>query len=108
MPGYKLASEVKLKGNYTGSHSQFIDNYIENHPTCIVKDVTDCLCAAFDDLTINESSVYRHITDELHFTLTRTQSRIAERNFEDTIEKRRQFVEHLMENSVDFKKNAFL
>lgn len=92
MTGYKLASEVKLKGNnikLTGNHSQFIDNYVEKHPTCIVKDVTDCLCDAFDDLMINELSVYRHITDKLQFTLTRIQPRVAERNSEDTIEKRR-------------------
>lgn len=71
----------------TENHLQFIDNYVENHITCIVKDVTDCLCAAFNDLTINESSVYRHITDKLQFTLNRAQPRIAERNLEDTIEK---------------------
>ncbi|RCH98736.1 hypothetical protein CU097_015363, partial [Rhizopus azygosporus] len=70
----------------------FIDNYVENHPTCIVKDVIDCLCAAFDDLTINESNVYRHISDKLQFTLTRTQPRIAERNSEDTIEKQNAFL----------------
>ncbi|KAG1451954.1 hypothetical protein G6F56_007947 [Rhizopus delemar] len=99
---WRNSNNIKL----TENHSQFIDNYVENHPTCIVKDVTDCLCAAFDDLTINESSVYRHITDKLQFTLTRTQPRIAERNSEDTIEKRQQFVECLMENSVDFKRQC--
>lgn len=57
-------------------------------------------------MTINESSVYRHITDKLQFTLTRTQPRITERNSEDTIKKRRRFVEYLMENTVDFKRKC--
>ncbi|KAG2197079.1 hypothetical protein INT46_003147 [Mucor plumbeus] len=37
LPGYKLASEVKVKHNnvkLTEHHSQFINNYVEKHPTC--------------------------------------------------------------------------
>ncbi|EIE87919.1 hypothetical protein RO3G_12630 [Rhizopus delemar RA 99-880] len=81
LPGYKLASEVEVKRNnvkLTEHHSQFIDDYVEEHPTCIVKNVTDSFCAVFDDLSITESNVYRHITDKLQFTFSRTQPRISE------------------------------
>ncbi|KAG0735990.1 hypothetical protein G6F16_001906 [Rhizopus arrhizus] len=78
LPGYKPASEVKRKGNnvkLTEEHSQNLDAFIEKHPTCIVKDATESLCETFQGLTINESTVYRHITEKLEFTLTRTQAR---------------------------------
>ncbi|KAG1168578.1 hypothetical protein G6F46_000647 [Rhizopus delemar] len=83
LPGYKVASEIKRKGynvKITEEHSQFIENYIEECPTCIVKDVTEHVCAIFEGSSINESTVYRHITEKLEFTLTRTQPRLAARN----------------------------
>ncbi|CAO3687471.1 unnamed protein product [Rhizopus stolonifer] len=82
LPGYKPGSEVK--------HA-----FIEKHPTCIVKDATESLCETFQGLTINESTVYRHITEKLEFTLTRTQARFVNRNSDDTLEQRRQFIEDI-------------
>ncbi len=98
LPGYKPASEVKRKGNnvkLTEEHSQNLDAFIEKHPTCIVKDATESLCETFQGLTINESTVYRHITEKLEFTLTRTQARFVNRNSNDTLEQRRQFIEDI-------------
>lgn len=109
LPSYKLASEVKRKGNnikIMEDHSAVIEEYVEKHPTCIVKDVTEHLRATFEGFTINESSVYRHITDKLDFTLTRTQARLAARNSDDTKEQRRQFVEYLEENKIDYKRQC--
>lgn len=48
--------------------------------------------ATFEGFAIDESSVYRHITDKPDFTLTRTQARLTARNADDTKEQRRQFV----------------
>lgn len=77
---------------------------MEKHPTCIIKDAAASLCAAFEDLTISDSAVHRHVTEKLEFTLTRTQARVAERNSESTIEQRRQFVENLEENKIKLQK----
>ncbi|KAG1255818.1 hypothetical protein G6F68_010076 [Rhizopus microsporus] len=52
-PGYKLAYEVKIRGNnvkITEERSQFIEDYIEKSCTCIVKDVRELLCATFEGL----------------------------------------------------------
>ncbi|ORE01449.1 hypothetical protein BCV72DRAFT_310028 [Rhizopus microsporus var. microsporus] len=68
---------------------------LKKHPTCIVKDATESLCEAFQGLTINESTVYRHIIEKLEFTLTRTQARFVNRNSNDTLEQRRQFIEDI-------------
>ena len=38
----------------------------------------DELCKAFEGLKMNQSTVYRHITDNFSFTLTRTQPKVAE------------------------------
>ncbi|KAG2230253.1 hypothetical protein INT48_009823 [Thamnidium elegans] len=98
LPGYKPASEVKRKGNnvkLTEEHSQYLHAFIEKHPTCIVKDATESLCETFQGLTINESTVYRHITEKLEFTLTHTQARFVNRNSDDTLEQRRQFIEDI-------------
>ncbi|KAI9312070.1 hypothetical protein BX666DRAFT_2031265 [Dichotomocladium elegans] len=68
LPGYETASELKSKQNnvtLNDEHSQFLKAYVEGHPTCIVKDATEELCEAFDGWTINQSSVYRHITNKL-------------------------------------------
>jgi hypothetical protein len=107
LPGYKLASEVKTKRDnvkITDEQSEFIEDYFEAHPTCIVKDIMEQLSAKFGDPSVNDSTVYRYITKKLEFTLTRTQRRIAARNSEDTKEQRRQFVEYLGDNNVDFKR----
>ncbi|CAO3659774.1 unnamed protein product [Rhizopus stolonifer] len=53
--------------------------------------------------TIGDSAVHRHITEKLKFILTRTQTRVTERNSKSTIELRRQSVEHIDETG--FKKN---
>lgn len=109
LPGYKLASEVKRKGNnvkITEENSQFIEDYIEEHPTCIVKNVTKHLCTTFEGLSIDELTVYHHITEQLEFTLTRTQPRLAARNYDDTKEQRRQSVKYLSENNIDYKRKC--
>lgn len=68
LPGYKLASEVKRKGNNVNNmeeHSQFIEKYIEKHPTCAVKDATEHLRDAFEGFSVDKSTIYRHITEKL-------------------------------------------
>ncbi|CDH61598.1 hypothetical protein RO3G_03680 [Lichtheimia corymbifera JMRC:FSU:9682] len=87
-------------------HSRFLEEYVEQHPTCYVKDAMDELCKEFTNLSINHSTVYRHLTDKLSFTLTRTQPRVAERNSEDTLEQRRQFVQSIIEQSIDFQRKC--
>ncbi|RCI01309.1 hypothetical protein CU098_011928, partial [Rhizopus stolonifer] len=94
----EAASKVKRKGNnvkLTEENSQYLDAFIEKYPTFIVKDATESLCETFQGLTINESTVYRHITEKLEFTLTRTQARFVNRNSDDTFEQRRQFIEDI-------------
>lgn len=111
LQGYKLASEVKRKGNnvkVTEEHPQFIEDYLEKNYTCAVKDVTELPCATFEDLFVNQSTVYRHITDKLEFTLTRIQAMLAARNSGDTKKQRRQFVEYLSENNIDYKRSVFV
>ncbi|KAG1146555.1 hypothetical protein G6F37_001371 [Rhizopus arrhizus] len=98
LPGYKPVFEVKRKENkvkLTEEHSQYLNEFVEKHSTCIVKDATESLCDAFHGLTINESIVYRHITEKLEFTLTRTQASFVNRNSDDTLEQRKQFIEHI-------------
>ncbi|RCH81636.1 hypothetical protein CU098_005400, partial [Rhizopus stolonifer] len=110
LPSYKLASEVKTKRNNvktTDDQSEFIEDYVEAHPTCIVKDIMEQLSAKFGDLSVNNSTVYRHITKKkLEFTFTPTQPRIIARNSEDTKEQRRQFVEYLCNNKMGFKRKC--
>ncbi|CEP18228.1 hypothetical protein [Parasitella parasitica] len=98
LPGYKPVFEVKRKGNnvkLTEENSQYLNEFVEKHPTCIVKDATESLCETFHGSTINEFTVYRHITEKLEFTLTRTQARFVNRNSDDNLEQRRQFIEHI-------------
>ncbi|RCH81325.1 hypothetical protein CU097_000930, partial [Rhizopus azygosporus] len=47
LPGYKPVSEIKRKGNnikLTEEHSQYLNEFVEKYPTCIVKDATEPLC----------------------------------------------------------------
>ncbi|KAI8327844.1 hypothetical protein EDC96DRAFT_569620 [Choanephora cucurbitarum] len=80
LPGYKPVFEVKRKGSnvkLTEEHSQYLNEIVEKHPTCIVKDATESLRETFHGLAVNESTLYRHITEKLEFTLTRTQARFV-------------------------------
>ncbi|KAI8378232.1 hypothetical protein EDC96DRAFT_551175 [Choanephora cucurbitarum] len=89
LPGYKPVFEVKRKGNnakLTEEHSQYLKEFVEKHPTCIVKDATESLCEAFHGLTVNKSTVYCYITEKLEFTMIRTQARFANRNSDDMLE----------------------
>ena len=70
-------------------------NLLKSILLAVVKDVTESLCEIFHGLTINEFTVYRHITEKLEFTLTGTQARFVNRNSDDTLEQRRQFIEHI-------------
>ncbi|KAI8979832.1 hypothetical protein BDF20DRAFT_835793 [Mycotypha africana] len=97
-----LGTSLPLNKLYE-EHSEYLDNYVTNNPTCVVKDVTASLVEAFEDLTISDSAVYRHLTNKLAFTITRTQPRVANRNSEDSLEQRRRFVEELGERKVDYK-----
>ncbi|EIE78975.1 hypothetical protein RO3G_03680 [Rhizopus delemar RA 99-880] len=108
---YKLSKATKETGiannvKVTDDQSKFIEDYVEAHPTCIVKGIMEQLSANFGDLSVNESTVYRRITKKLEFTLIHTQPRIAARNSEDTKEQRRQFVEYLGDNNIDFKRKC--
>ncbi|KAG1052178.1 hypothetical protein G6F43_005664 [Rhizopus delemar] len=98
LPGYKPVSEVKRKGNdkkLTEEHSQYLNQFVEKHPTCIVKDATQSLCEAFHGLIMNEFTVYRHINEKLEFALTLIQARFINRNSDDTLEHRGQFIEDI-------------
>ncbi|KAG2208789.1 hypothetical protein INT45_010949 [Circinella minor] len=109
LPGYVPALELKPKQNnikLIDEHSQFLESYVDEHLTCIIKDATHELCKAFEGLTINQSTVYRHVTEKLSFSLTQTQPKVAEQNSEDTIEARCQFVEYIIDNEIDFKKKC--
>ncbi|KAG0191174.1 hypothetical protein DFQ28_000777 [Apophysomyces sp. BC1034] len=75
LPGNAPASDVKRKvrnQKLNDDHSAFLERYVKGNPTCIVKDVAASLCDAFENLTVNDSTVYRHITYKLSFSLTRT------------------------------------
>lgn len=93
LPSYKLASELKTKRNnvkITDEQSEFIEDYVEAHPTCIVKDIMEQLSAKFGDLSVNSSTVYRHITKKKKIGVhTPTQPRIVARNSEDTKEQKK-------------------
>ncbi|ORY89521.1 hypothetical protein BCR43DRAFT_448386, partial [Syncephalastrum racemosum] len=85
MPGYKPASKVQPAGNnrkLTAEHSLFLEQYVEQNPTCYVKDAAAELCKAFNGLSISDSAVHQHLTNKLSFTLTRTRAIVSERNAE--------------------------
>ncbi|KAI9259476.1 hypothetical protein BDA99DRAFT_440137, partial [Phascolomyces articulosus] len=52
------------------NHSQFLEEYAEQKPTCIIKDATASLRDPSRGLTINESIVQQPITNKLPFTPT--------------------------------------
>ncbi|CEI97481.1 hypothetical protein RMCBS344292_11613 [Rhizopus microsporus] len=98
LPDYKPASEIKRKENnikLTEEHPQYLNEFVEKYLTCIVKDATKPLCETLRGLTIDKSTLYRHIAEKLEFTLTRTQARFVNRNSDDTLKQRRQFVEYI-------------
>ncbi|KAI9248579.1 hypothetical protein BDA99DRAFT_446133, partial [Phascolomyces articulosus] len=57
LSSYKARSEVKSRGNnmkLKADHSQFLEGYVEQKPTCIIKDATTTLCYHFQGLTALE------------------------------------------------------
>ncbi|CAO3698454.1 unnamed protein product [Rhizopus stolonifer] len=76
---------IKNLVKYTEECSKFIEEY----SACIANIITELLCSTFDGLFVNPSTVYRHITENLEFTLIRTQARPTSRNLNDAKEQRR-------------------
>lgn len=83
-----IQTEYVISIRYTEDHSKFVEKYTEEHPACIANIITKLLYSAFDGLFINPSTVYRHITEKLEFTIIHTQARLTSRSFkEDSLSK---------------------
>ncbi|KAI8880089.1 hypothetical protein K501DRAFT_296655 [Backusella circina FSU 941] len=99
---YKLAKAAKETGiaydaayKFNNNRNLYVEDYVEAHPACIVKDIMEQLSAKFGDLPVNDSTVYRHITKKIGLATLKIQ-----RN------RRKHFVEYLCDNNMDFKRKC--
>lgn len=60
MPTSGRKSEAGRKSKLTEAHSEFLIDYVDEHPTAVLSDIRTTLCERFSELSISLSALHRH------------------------------------------------
>jgi transposase len=95
------------KPKLTDDHSQFLISYADEHPTAILLDIRQALCAAFPEVSISISTLHRHLIEKCKVTLKKLEKIPAARNSERVLKLRKERIEEWEATSeLDFAKNC--
>lgn len=87
-------------------HSEFLIDYIEEHPLAVVDETMEALCSRFEDLKISKTALQDHIVNECALSFKRVKKLLEKRNSEEILRKRKQWVADLNGTDVDFFTNC--
>jgi transposase len=78
------------KAKLTGCHSQFLIDYVDEHPTAVLLDIRTALYEAFPELPISISVLHRHLIQKCKLTLKKLVKLPAARNSDRVLKLRRE------------------
>ncbi|CEI93947.1 hypothetical protein RMCBS344292_08171 [Rhizopus microsporus] len=87
-------------------HKQFLLNYIDENPSAVVSEVIESLIQNFIDLKVSRSTVYNFMTTECNFSIKQAQFQPVERNSEEKIQQRYDWVQNWQQTDLDFTTNC--
>jgi transposase len=95
------------KAKLTECHSQFLIDYVDEHPTAVLLDIRTALYEAFPELSISISSLHRHLIQKCKLTLKKLVKLPAARNSDRVLKLRRERIEEWEANpELDYRKNC--
>jgi transposase len=95
------------KAKLTECHSQFLIDYVDEHPTAVLLDIRTALYEAFPELSISISALHRHLIQKCKLTLKKLVKLPAARNSDRVLKLRRERIEEWEANpELDYRKNC--
>ncbi|KAG0949349.1 hypothetical protein G6F57_001336 [Rhizopus arrhizus] len=89
--------------------SIFFLNYIDENPSAILTEVVEHLLKSFVGLNISRSTVYNLMTTQCNISIKQAQFQPVERNSEEKIQQRCDWIQRWQQTDLDFTTNcAFL
>ncbi|KAI8393655.1 uncharacterized protein BYT42DRAFT_596418 [Radiomyces spectabilis] len=87
-------------------HKQFLLNYIDENPSAVVTEVAESLMQSFADLNVSRSTVYNFMTTKCNLSIKQAQFQPVERNSEEKIQQRYDWVQKWQQTDMDFTTNC--
>lgn len=87
-------------------HKQFLLNYIDENPSAVVAEVAEILTQNFVDLNVSRSTIYNFMTTECNLSIKQAQFQPVERNSEEKIQQRYDWVQKWQQTDMDFTTNC--
>ncbi|KAG1451367.1 hypothetical protein G6F46_008779 [Rhizopus delemar] len=86
-------------------HKQFLLNYSDKNPSAVVTEVAESLTQNFADLNVSRSTIYNFMTTECNLSIKQAQFQPVERNNEEKIQQRYDWVQKWQQTDMDFITN---
>lgn len=87
-------------------HKRFLLNYIDENPSAVLTEVVESLTQNFVDLNVSRSAVYNFMTAQCNLSIKQAQFHPLERNSEEKIQQRYDWVQKWQQNDLDFTTNC--
>ncbi|KAG0768150.1 hypothetical protein G6F33_003026 [Rhizopus arrhizus] len=93
----------RILGN---EHKQFLLNYIDENPSTVVNEVVESLKQNYEDFNVSRSTVYNFVTTQCNLSINQAQFHPVERNSEEKIQQRYDWVQKWQQTDLDFTTNC--
>jgi transposase len=87
-------------------HKQFILNYIDENPSAVLTEVVESLLQYFVNLNVSRTTVYNFMTTQCNLSIKQAQFQPLERNSEEKIQQRYDWVQKWQQTDLDFTTNC--
>ncbi|KAG1175661.1 hypothetical protein G6F36_011063 [Rhizopus arrhizus] len=87
-------------------HKRFLLNYIDENPSAVLTEVVESLTQNFVDLNVSRSTVYNFMTTQCNLSIKQAQFHPLERNSEEKIQQRYDWVQKWQQTDLDFTTNC--
>ncbi|KAG1503159.1 hypothetical protein G6F52_012303 [Rhizopus delemar] len=87
-------------------HKQCLLEYIDENPSAVLIEIMEYLLQNFADLTVSRSTVYNFMTTQCNLSIKQAQFQPVERNSEEKIQQRYDWVQKWQQTDLDFTTNC--
>ncbi|KAG0942018.1 hypothetical protein G6F32_008199 [Rhizopus arrhizus] len=87
-------------------HKQLILNYIDENPSAVLTEVVESLLQCFVNLNVSRTTVYNFMTMQCNLSIKQAQFQPLERNSEEKIQQRYDWVQKWQQTDLDFTTNC--
>jgi hypothetical protein len=106
MTPFKKHKKTGHKRILTEEHKQFLLKYIDENPSAVLIEVVESLVRNFEGLKVSRSTVYNFMTNQCNLSIKQAQFHPVERNSEEKIHQRYDWVRKWKQTDMDFMTNC--